>query len=54
MKVVYVLTSDEKDYFLEELYLSSYSLKKYNEVTSILYTDNDTNESFKIDNRKKC
>lgn len=51
-KIVYVITSDSNDPFLEQLYLSMVSLKKYTpQAFIVLAMDNDTQESL-IGNRK--
>lgn len=46
-KAVYVVTSSDKDYFLEQLILSVHSLKLWNPSMSItLVTDNETAKTF--------
>lgn len=45
-KIVYVVTSDPKDYYLEQTFLSVYSVRKYNQnVTIELVVDAKTNET---------
>lgn len=52
-KIVYVLTSNTNDYYLEQAILSMYSLRMHNpNVTIILVTDQDTANSF-TGNRKQ-
>lgn len=52
-KAVYVVTSDEKDYFLEQVILSAYSLKIKNpSMNVILVTDKNTESTFKGDRHR--
>ena len=52
-KIVYVLTSSVKDYYLEQTLLSIYSLKLYNPTVKVtIVTDENTVKSF-VGNRKK-
>lgn len=49
-KIVYALTSDENDVFLEQVILSAYSLKKYNSKANVtLVVDSITNQNLKDD-----
>ena len=52
-KIVYAVTSDEKDYYLEQTLVSVYSLRLYNpQATVILLVDNKTDTTL-IDKRAK-
>lgn len=52
-KIVYVITSSNADVYLEQTYLSIYSLRRYeNNATIVLLTDNRTNETL-VGNRSK-
>lgn len=52
-RAVYVLVSSKKDYFLEELYLSTYSLKVYNpNVQIVVITDDNTYNNLDNDRRQ--
>lgn len=52
-KIVYVLTSSNKDYYFEQTLLSIYSLKLHNPTAKVtIVTDKDTEKSF-VGNRKK-
>lgn len=47
-KIVYVLVSSEKDYYLEQVYVSMYSLKKYNPTAHIcMVADAETVEGIR-------
>jgi lipopolysaccharide biosynthesis glycosyltransferase len=51
-KFLYILTSDEKDIYLEQIYISVFSLKMYTpEATVILLIDDKTNETIKDERR---
>ena len=53
MRVVYVLVSSEKDFYLEQAILSMHSLKKYNPLAEIcLLTEKNTVDTF-CDGRKR-
>lgn len=49
--VVYVIVSSETDYFLEELYLSTYSLKRYNDCQCVVLMDDKTYKT--LDTKRK-
>lgn len=52
-KIVYVITSNEKDIYLEQTYLSVYSLRMHEkDAHVVLLTDNKTNETL-TENRAK-
>lgn len=51
-KIVYTLTSDENDIFLEQVIFSAYSLKKYNPDTYILLVVDSVTESTFVGDRK--
>ncbi len=54
MKFVYVLTSSQKDNYLEQAVLSAHSLKKYNpKAVTVLLTDTLTSKSFDEDEKRK-
>ena len=52
-KIVYVLVSDERDLYLEQAWLSLYSLRLHNPTTHVVVLVDDNTERSLIGKRRK-